>query len=180
MQAFRYKRVSILIFIILLIILVGYFTLTTFHLKLENSKLTYPKELPGNIGVINIYIGDDALSRIKSIHWDPSKILIEDAVIVEYSDGSRLWLAKTSKAQELLNMMINKIKENQGMLPYQLIHKIDVSGVEVYIISDTRFPRIHAVWVENNIIAWLEVPFNSRDFDRFYEILVYVLRYIKA
>ncbi len=136
--------------------------------------IVYPEELPPDATVVRVVEGEQAVEASRSIHWNPEGTGISEAVIVEYSDGTRLWVSRTvGDADQYLSAMIRKIQEYEGNLPFKVMHKISVKGTEVWVVMDKKVPgKIHLVWSKSGLVVWAEVPPGKSDFQHYMEVLV--------
>lgn len=120
--------------------------------------LSYPETLPGGYRVARVVSGPEALEMAKSIHWNPSAIEITKAVIVVYTDGTRLWITETKgDACRYAEQMAEKIAIYSEQLPYTPPIPHEIEGVKVYLTLDKRNGRLHAFWCRDSIIAWAEL-----------------------
>jgi len=118
----------------------------------------YPEMLPGDYTVERIVSGKEALAAVKSIHWEPGMIKAEKALIVVYSDGTRLWIIDTGdNACELVDRMAEKMKAYADQLPYTAPFSHEVAGVTVYISQDKRDGGLHVFWCRGSLAVWAEL-----------------------
>ncbi len=122
------------------------------------SAIDYPRELPGGYPVIRVITGKKAASLVASIHWSPSRIPVVDAIIVEYSDGTRLWAVTVNDdACQVASRMAEKMRIYESQLPYTAPVLHSIGDTQVYLSMDKRTGGLHAFWCRGNIVAWVEV-----------------------
>lgn len=157
--------------------LTGYFAYM--HSVSRSSGIVYPEELPPDATVTRVLEGEQAIEASRSIHWNPEGVGISEAVIVEYSDGTRLWISKTvGSADQYLLAMIRKIQEYEESLPFKVIHRVSVKGTDVWVVMDKNVPgKVHLVWSRNGLVVWAEVPPGKGDFQHYMEVLVTGIEY---
>ncbi|OWJ54960.1 hypothetical protein [Pyrodictium delaneyi] len=118
----------------------------------------YPEMLPGDYTVERIVSGEEALAAVKGIHWEPGMVKAKKALIVVYSDGTRLWIVDTGdNACELVDRMAEKMKTYADQLPYTAPFSHEVAGVTVYISQDKRDGRLHVFWCRGSLAVWAEL-----------------------
>ena len=148
-------RIHILLVIVLVFLITG-----IFHYSNNNIGVgvEYPEKLPDGSIVSNVVSGDQAIKMVKGLHWNPEKLVVTNAVVLEYTDGSRIWVTVSDKSNKLMENMVSKIKEYESSLPFKIVHNISISGVSALLMSDLNDPsKIHVVWVKNNLLVWAEV-----------------------
>ncbi len=147
---------SVALGIILFVVVAGF---PAYDTKPSSSGVDYPEKLPDGAEIANVYSGEEAISMVKSIHWNPGAINVSDALVIMYSDGVRVWVSITPRAGELLDRMMDKIMEYQGRVPFVPAHDLEVSGVRVYLMYDSNSPgKVHALWARGDLLVWVEVP----------------------
>lgn len=114
--------------------------------------------LPDGSQVVRVVSGEDAVKTIRAIHWRPSAIDIEGALILVYSSGARLWIAKTNDACMEVEFMVKKISLYGDMLPYTAPSQHNFNGIIVYICMDKRNGWINAFWCKRDLVVWAELP----------------------
>jgi len=123
----------------------------------------FPEELPSGATVVNAQAGPEAVSAVKSIHWDPGAVGITDAALVHYSDGTLLWLTAAEDACSLVDRMAQKIALEEERLPYTAPLQLSVDGVKVYLVADKRTGQVHAFWCRGKLAAWAQLGVNPAD-----------------
>ena len=152
-RALGRKRILLVLAVIAVASSIGLYYLV------DNEARGYPESLPDGAVPRAVYVGEAALDMVKSIHWNPENIAVEEAVVVEYTDGVRLWIARGPGMEETLQRMIEKIMAYQGTLPFKPIHDVEINGVRVYMFYDLNVPgKIHALWVRGDSLIWVEIP----------------------
>jgi len=156
-------RTPILIGMLLVAIFIGVFYYSNTNNKIDVG-LDYPYKLPDGSVVSNVIYGDKAVSMVKNLHWSPEKLVITNAVVLEYTDGSRIWITVSNMSNQLLKNMVSKIMEYEGSLPFKIIHNITVSGINAILMSDLNDAgKIHVVWVKNDLLVWAEIRMSNLD-----------------
>ena len=166
----KVRRKYIALGIIIPIVLVA--TILTLNAKEEEGPL-FPMEVEG-VKAIKYATGEQAIRMVMSIHWNPQAIKgVEDASVVLYSDGSRLWVTvfgSEEQAKELLSEMVNKISRFEAQLPYGKPIPHTFEGVTVYLIPDKR-GGMHALWASGRYLVWLEL--GQKGIDLLKELIEY-------
>ncbi len=125
----------------------------------QSEKVSFPMEI-GEVKALKYATGEEAIKMVMSIHWNPKALKgIEDAAVVLYSDGSRLWVTvfkSEDQALKLLNEMVSKISQYEAELPYGTPIPHAFEGVKVYFIPDKR-GGMHALWASGKYLIWLEL-----------------------
>lgn len=120
--------------------------------------LFYPETLPGGYSVEKVVSGDEALAMVKGIHWEPGMVRAERALIVVYSDGTRLWIVDTGgDACGLVARMAEKMRMYQDRLPYTAPVEHSIGGTTVYMSLDKRDGRLHVFWCSGSLAVWAEL-----------------------
>lgn len=166
--------------IVVMVVALGFtFYFAYMHAVPGGRGIVYPERLPPDASIVRVVEGEEAVKASMGIHWNPGGTGIVEAVIVEYSDGTRLWASRTAgDADEYLAAMIQKIQRYEGALPFKVLHKIDVRGVEVWVLMDKNVAgKTHLAWSRSGLVVWVEVPPGKPDFQHYVEVLVEGVNY---
>ncbi len=171
------RRVVFVAVMVAAVALTAYFAYL--HSVPGGEGIVYPEELPPDATIVRVLEGEQAVEASKRIHWNPEGTGISEAAIVEYSDGTRLWISRTvGNAEQYLSAMIRKIQEYEESLPFKVMHQISVKGTDVWVIMDKNVPgKIHLVWSKSGLVVWAEVPPGKSNFQHYMEVLVTGVNY---
>jgi len=128
----------------------------------RGDAIEYPLSLPGNYTVARLLSGKEAMHVSSAIHWNPGKVAenIKDAIIVDYTDGTRLWATRVrGDACGLVERMAEKIAMHEDRLPYSRPFMHTIGNVTVYFTVKTLAPgvsQLHAFWCKDNLVVWVE------------------------
>jgi hypothetical protein len=124
----------------------------------SGERIMYPLSLPGGYGVAASISGEEAVRSVQGLHWNPEKIRVKDAVVVQYSDGTILWAAYVGKdACKLADTMAEKMAVHEAELPYTAPILHSIGGHRVYLSMDKRDGGLHAFWCRDGLVAWVRL-----------------------
>ena len=150
------KSKAVLIAISIIAVVVA-LSLILWH-QLLGNKLQYPESLPDGSQVARIISGEDAVRTMRMIHWRPGAVDVEEALIVVYTSGARLWISKASNACMEVEFMAKKMAIYESMLPYTTPSRHNLGGTVVYVCFDKRNGWINAFWCKGDLVVWAELP----------------------
>ena len=154
MQLARRRR--LLLAVLALALLAGAATAYTSYKR--SPGIHYPHELPGGYTVAQIVSGQDAVELVKSIHWNPAAINASKALIIVYSDGTRVWITEVKgDACSYVALMAGKMRAYSNQLPYTPPAPHTIGQTTVYLSMDKRDGRLHAFWCKNRLVIWAEL-----------------------
>jgi hypothetical protein len=138
----------------------------------SEASINYPVALPQGYSIVSVVSGRDAVRLVSSIHWNPSRIPVVDAVVVEYGDGTRLWVARVSGSGcSVVERMASKMIMYAHQLPYTIPVPHTIDDKMVYLSLDRRSGGLHAFWCSGDLVVWVELGRGGL------EVLSYIVRY---
>ncbi len=110
------------------------------------------------ISAVRVVTGEEAVRLVTGIHFDPHAFHPRDAVIILYSDGSRLWVTRVDDACDLVERMAERMRVLADRLPYTAPRAERVDGTTFYVSLDKRDGSVHIFWCEprSELAVWLE------------------------
>ncbi len=125
-----------------------------------SSSEPYPPTLPGGYKVYRAYTGEKAVEIVKRLHWHPSEVKIEKAYVVQYTDGTIIWLAyvgSRDKACSDVEAMVKAMYKYASRLPYTPPVNHTMWGHQVYLSMDKRDGSLHVFWCQDGYTVWVRV-----------------------
>ncbi len=110
------------------------------------------------VSAVRVVTGEEAVSTVTGIHFDPHAFHPKDALIILYSDGSRLWITRVNDACSLVERMAERMRLMADRLPYTAPRAERVDGTTFYVSIDKRDGSVHVFWCEHHgdLAVWLE------------------------
>ena len=153
----RFSRYAWIIVLVSLLVAVASFT-TYFYLEKKAKEVSYPGELPGGYRPVSVLRGGEAVEATRGLHWSPGDIPVEKAVVVTYSDGTRLWVSRVrGSACEAVAKMAQAMAMHASELPYTAPIRHTVDGIPLYFSMDKRTGGLHAFWCSNGLVIWAQL-----------------------
>jgi hypothetical protein len=135
----------------------GYYAVTR-TVSAPGEGFVYPDTLPGGYSVARVFSGEEATRLSRQIHWSPEAVDVVNAAIVEYTDGTRIWIAVTaSDPCSLVERMAAKILEHEEQLPYSRPVPHQIGGRKVQLLVDKRSGKLNAFWCTDHAVVWVEI-----------------------
>lgn len=124
----------------------------------------YPNPLPGGFRVASVKTGAEAVGEIIGLHENPGGFAgsIEDAAVVEYTGGVKLWLTYAGdSACILVDAMASKIAAYQERLSLTEPIAHNISGCKVYFSWSPGSNIMHVFWCREGVAVWASISMDA-------------------